>query len=392
MTVEVLLDRLFAGNNFPPAYGGDLLKELRNDVLAARQAAFIALMLRVGAHGGGTAREAEDGLERFLAGGREERMAIVADPAFSIWLQKAARLEVAEQGVLGRTVADFRFVLQRCVERLGRDDLGLLRPVELLRHDVDPLVAEVAPPTYTFPALERVRELEEKTPYTLEIFNRVARATLSRIGAVWPEVQELFPYYVRAIVHVPDADFRSASASRYAGVIFLTAHFGNWELAGRLLLRRFRRPTHVLVAAEPDPGVEAFLRGGGPLRFVTRDHPVAGVTLLAALRRNEVVAMQGDRGLGTRGDLALPFFGAPAAFPLGPFVLARAAGAPLLPAFCALRDDRRYAVTLGAPIRVAPEGEAAALVAWVRVLEDRVRRQPEQWFNFFDVWGGAPAR
>jgi KDO2-lipid IV(A) lauroyltransferase len=176
------------------------------------------------------------------------------------------------------------------------------------------------------------------------------------------------------------------------GVIFLTAHFGNWELAGRLLLRRFRRPTHVLVAAEPDPGVEAFLRGGGPLRFVTRDHPVAGVTLLAALRRNEVVAMQGDRGLGTRGDLALPFFGAPAAFPLGPFVLARAAGAPLLPAFCALRDDRRYAVTLGAPIRVAPEGEAAALAAWVRVLEDRVRRQPEQWFNFFDVWGGAPAR
>jgi len=223
MTVEVLLDRLFAGNNFPPADGGDLLKELRNDVLAARQAAFIALMLRVGAHGGRTAREAEDGLERFLAGGREERMAVVADPAFSIWLQKAARLEVAEQGVLGRTVADFRFVLQRCVERLGRDDLGLLRPVELLRHDVDPLVAEVAPPTYTFPALERVRELEEKTPYTHEIFNRVARATLSRIGAVWPEVQELFPYYVRAIVHVPDADFRSASASRYAGVIFLTA-------------------------------------------------------------------------------------------------------------------------------------------------------------------------
>ena len=127
------------------------------------------------------------------------------------------------------------------------------------------------------------------------------------------------------------------------GLIFLTAHFGNWELAGRLVTRRFGRPTHVLVAAEPDPGVEAFLRGAGRLRFVTRGHPVAGVTLLAALRRNEVVAMQGDRGLGTRGDLAVDFFGAPAAFPLGPFVLARAAGAPLVPAFCVLRDDRRYA-------------------------------------------------
>jgi lauroyl/myristoyl acyltransferase len=176
------------------------------------------------------------------------------------------------------------------------------------------------------------------------------------------------------------------------GLILLTAHLGNWELAGRLLARRFGRPIHVLVAAESDPGVGEFLRGTGPLRFVTRENPTVAVTLLAALRRNEVVAMQGDRALGTRGDLAVPFFGAPAAFPLGPFLLARAAGAPLVPAFCVLRDDRRYAVALDAPIRVAPEGEAAALAAWVRVLEARVRRHPEQWFNFFDPWSPPPAR
>jgi HEXXH motif-containing protein len=33
----------------------------------------------------------------------------------------------------------------------------------------------------------------------------------------------LFPVFVRTIVHLPYADFRSASASRYSGVIFLTA-------------------------------------------------------------------------------------------------------------------------------------------------------------------------
>jgi KDO2-lipid IV(A) lauroyltransferase len=176
------------------------------------------------------------------------------------------------------------------------------------------------------------------------------------------------------------------------GLVLLTAHLGNWELAGRLLARRVGRPIHVLVAAEDDAGVARFLRDGGPLRFVTREHPAVVVTLLAALRRNEVVAMQGDRALGTRGDLAVEFFGAPAAFPLGPFVLARAAGAPLVPAFCVLRADRRYAITLGAPIAVAPDGEAAALRAWVRVLEAQVRRHPEQWFNFFDLWSGAPAR
>lgn len=177
------------------------------------------------------------------------------------------------------------------------------------------------------------------------------------------------------------------------GLIVMTAHLGNWELAGRLLGLQLARPTHVLVAAEPDPEVERFLRGGpAPVRFVTRSSPTAVVTLLAALRRNEIVALQGDRALGTRGDVVVDFFGAPAPFPLGPFVLARAAGAPVVPAFCVLGADRRYTIRLGEPIRVAPGGEMAALRAWIRVLEDAVRRHPEQWFNFFDLWGSSPAR
>ena len=64
------------------------------------------------------------------------------------------------------------------------------------------------------------------------------------------------------------------------------------------------------------------------MRFVPRAHPNIGVELLAALRRGEVVALQGDRAIGTRGDIMLPFFGRPAPFPLGPFLLARAAGVP----------------------------------------------------------------
>ena len=177
------------------------------------------------------------------------------------------------------------------------------------------------------------------------------------------------------------------------GVILLTAHLGNWELAGRLLALRFARPTHVFVAAELDPEVEHFLRGGpAPVRFVTRSRPTAVMTLLAALRRNELVALQGDRALGTRGDVAVGFFGAPAPFPRGPFVLARAAGAPVVPAFCLLGTDRRYTIVLDAPIRVGPAGEPAALETWVRILEARVRRHPEQWFNFFDPWRTSPAR
>ena len=172
------------------------------------------------------------------------------------------------------------------------------------------------------------------------------------------------------------------------GVVVLTAHLGNWELAGRMLARHGARPTHVVVAAEVDPAVERFLRGGqpAPVRFVTRDAPTTSLALLTALRRGEIVALQGDRALGTRGDVDQSFFGAPAPFPLGPFVLARAAGAPVVPAFCLLDGDWRYRIVVGTPATVTTGSEADALGAWVRSLEAMVRRHPAQWFNFYDVW------
>ena len=177
------------------------------------------------------------------------------------------------------------------------------------------------------------------------------------------------------------------------GLVLVTAHLGNWELGGRLIAARLRRPTHVVVAAEADPGVERFLRGGeSPIRFVRRGDPRAMVPLVGALRRGEVVALQGDRALGTRGDVTVDFFGAPAAFPLGPFVLARAAGVPLVPAFCLLDADHRYTVVVEESIRVAAGEEIEALGRWARVLEAAVRRAPEQWFNFFDVWSTSPGR
>lgn len=196
----------------------------------------------------------------------------------------------------------------------------------------------------------------------------------------------------RMVAEVEGDEHLRAVAASGGGLVLLTAHLGNWELGGRLLATRLQRPTHVVVAAEAHPGVERFLRGtASPVRFVRLGAPTTMLGLVAGLRRGELVALQGDRALGTRGDTPVDFFGTPAPFPRGPFVLARAAGVPVVPAFCLLDARRRYTVVLAEPIRVDADGDQTALCRWVGVLEAMVRRAPEQWFNFFDVWGSAPA-
>lgn len=174
------------------------------------------------------------------------------------------------------------------------------------------------------------------------------------------------------------------------GAVLLSAHVGSWELAGRLLAQQRPRPTHVVVEGSEAPALARWVRRDGEgLRFVPRTRPTLGLELVAALRRGDVVALHGDRALGSLGDVAVPFFGAAAPFPTGPFRLARAAGVPVVPAYCVLDPGdpaRRYRVIVKPPIPVPPGGEPDALGAWVAGLEDVVRAHPTQWFNFFDIW------
>ena len=242
------------------------------------------------------------------------------------------------------------------------------------------------------------------------------RANLTRVvpgltaGARARQVRDLFGHFAMCLADLLTTN-RGAAPTRLVGpgegeehvravlaggksFIVLTAHVGNWELAGRTLVERAGgRPVHIVMGPEADPRVEPLLRASGPLvRFVTLRGPADAVPLVAALRRGEIVGMQGDRALGHRGDVSVEFFGAPAPFPLGPFILARAAGVPVLPAFCVLGRDRRYAVHVQAPLSVARGEEEAGLRRWVEGLSSVIARYPTQWFNFFDPWGLAGAR
>ena len=240
----------------------------------------------------------------------------------------------------------------------------------------------------------------------------VVRSNLARVSPALPareldtQVRDLFRHFAMCFADLVTTNRRvdatTLSGAEHGrehvdglegGFIVLTAHVGNWELAGRLLVGRSQgRPLHVVMAPEADPRVERLLRQGGPTRIVTLRAPADAIPLVAALRRGEIVGMQGDRPLGHRGDVPVPFFGAPALCPLGPFVLARAAGVPVLPAYCVLRDDRRYTVLLQPPIRVQRGQEEAALARWVDGLTAVIARHPTQWFSFVDPWEPARAR
>src|SRR5436305_10389350 len=181
------------------------------------------------------------------------------------------------------------------------------------------------------------------------------------------------------------------------GFILVTAHLGSWEVGSMLPAARERRRIHVVREAETDPRAQRFIqdlirRHGGDL-YVTHfaEDPQLGMVMLDALRQGEVVALQGDRPRAGGRTVETPLFGRPYAMPIGPAILARAAGVPLLPVFVFRAGRRRYRCAIRPPIHVAHTADrqadvAAAVGCFAAELEAAIAHRPHQWFCFGRVW------
>jgi KDO2-lipid IV(A) lauroyltransferase len=190
-----------------------------------------------------------------------------------------------------------------------------------------------------------------------------------------------------------DNVYRVIAAKR--GAIAITGHLGAWQVTPFVIGRTGELPPLTMaMAEEPHGGAHGFesqLRSRFQVVYTTGS-PFALLELQRRLRAGEIVGMQLDRNPGGP-HLTLPVFGAPAPFPLGPASLARLSGCPLVPVFAVYTGVRQITVHYEEPIEVPHTRDRAADVhrataAAVAVYERYVRRWPEQWFNFFDFWGG----
>jgi lauroyl/myristoyl acyltransferase len=178
------------------------------------------------------------------------------------------------------------------------------------------------------------------------------------------------------------------------GAVVVTGHFGNWDIAAKTL-RDYRRPINVVMAREVNATTQEYVRAArerAGVRVLFSDSSVfSSLNMIRALRQNEIVAIQLDRMLGPGGARLVPFFGALAPFPSGPFVLARLAGAPVVPVFIPRLGTRHYEIRVGGRFRLAREARDShaldhVMAEVVGEFEAIVREFPTQWFQFGPFW------
>lgn len=183
------------------------------------------------------------------------------------------------------------------------------------------------------------------------------------------------------------------------GALLICSHLGNLELC-RVLSRQHgsmrltilvhtkhaRAFNQMLAALNPDSGLN--------LMQVTEMTPHTAMLLSEKIADGELVVIAGDRIPVAPNPrvVTADFLGAPAAFPIGPYVLASILQCPTYLLFSVQRGGRAelHFELLRESVRIPRQGRDEALrplaADYAARLQHHCLRAPLQWFNFYDFW------
>lgn len=228
---------------------------------------------------------------------------------------------------------------------------------------------------------------------------RILRGEYTSLGRQLGEVCQ-FPKYTlknvnNVIVYDGFENYERAFA-RKKGVIFLTAHFGGWELSA-FAHSMHGHPMHIVNRPLDNVYLDALVRRLRTMHgntLVDKDDFVRG--LLGAMSKGEVVGILMDTNMTPPQGIFVNFFGIPACTASGLARIALKTDAAVVPGF-SIWDPvlRKYRLRFDPAVDLIRTGDNEAdIVAntqlFTKIIEDYVRKYPEQWLWVHRRWKTRP--
>jgi Kdo2-lipid IVA lauroyltransferase/acyltransferase len=209
-----------------------------------------------------------------------------------------------------------------------------------------------------------------------------------------------FPSYtkenIERVVLLDGFENFASAREQGKGVLFLTGHMSAWELAP-YAQALFGSPLHFLVRPIDNPRVDALIM---KYRCLSGNLPIeknqSARAVLKVLRDGGTVGILADQNTGLNEGVFVDFFGIPASTTAGLARFAQHTGAAVVPGFLHWDDAlRKYRLCFEPSIELASTGDESADIRentqrFTRVIENYVRRHPDQWLWVHRRWKTRP--
>jgi KDO2-lipid IV(A) lauroyltransferase len=228
---------------------------------------------------------------------------------------------------------------------------------------------------------------------------QILRGVFTSFGRQLAEVC-LFPKYTRenvseVVVYDGFENFERALA-RGKGVLFLTAHLGGWELSA-FAHSLYGHSLQVVMRPLDNVYLDRMTRRYRTMhgnQMIDKDDNVRG--LLSAMKSGETVGILMDTNMTPPQGVFVDFFGIPACTASGMARIAMRTDAAVVPGFTIWdRELRKYRLRFDPAVDLVRTGDddadiIANTARFTKVIEEYVRRYPDQWLWVHRRWKTRP--
>jgi len=180
--------------------------------------------------------------------------------------------------------------------------------------------------------------------------------------------------------------------SKGKGVLFLSAHTGNWELMALATPLKFDFKCNLLVRPldySPIDRILAEIRcrlGNGVL-----DKIRSAATISKVLREKEALAIMLDQNASWYDGVYIPFFGRIACTNKGFALFALRYNHTVIPIFNIRQNDGRYSIIISPPVSLVRSGDIGRDVVentmvFNKIIEKHIRMAPDNWLWVHRRW------
>jgi KDO2-lipid IV(A) lauroyltransferase len=217
------------------------------------------------------------------------------------------------------------------------------------------------------------------------VFNSIARSLVT-----FSKLRTLNAQNISSVIRYEGLEYFQQAKARGKGVLFATAHMGNWELSA-YSHGLMTEPMNVVVRPLDNPRIDAFVEAsrqvGGNRIIAKKD---AARQILRALKNNEAVGILIDQNVGLDEGTFIDFLGTPACAGTAFARLAAHTGAAVIPGFALWSEAESQYILKFFPL-VEISGDAAEDTRRVHaVIEQVIREYPDQWLWLHRRWKTRP--
>lgn len=233
------------------------------------------------------------------------------------------------------------------------------------------------------------KSLAQRRAIADEVFLSIAR--LIWIFARFPKLNA---QNIHELIRYEGLEHFLEAKKRGHGVLFATAHFGNWELSA-FAHALMTEPMHVMIRPLDNPGIDRLVENRRQLsgnRLIIKWDSARAV--LRALHQNEAVGVLIDQNTSPQEGVFVDFFGTPACANTAFAKIAAKTGAAVIPGFAIWSDEeRKYVLKFYPSLEISADPSADPTDATRRLhalLEAVIREHPGQWLWIHRRWKTQP--